>query len=150
MMRFCLGVVTFGSEPWFEPEPTRTGPRFGPRFVSRVEPNQWCGSRITSDYKNRFEPERTFSFPGEYILCVIRHNLKFNLLFTLYCADHTFGVSMYLGSCALRKHDRQLPTNAPTPHNRLNQQYALSIRISRLQSPCPLTTANSSWLRLKS
>jgi hypothetical protein len=41
-------------------------PRFGPRFVSRVEPNRWSGSRfrITSDYKNRFEPERTFSFPG--------------------------------------------------------------------------------------
>ena len=76
--------------------------------------------------------------------------MNFNLLFTLDCTDHTFGVSMYLGSHAPRKHDRRLPTNPPTPHNRLNQQYALSIWILRLQSQCPLTTAHSSWLRLTS
>jgi hypothetical protein len=81
-------------------------------------------------------------------VCVIRHNLNFSLSFTLDCADHTFGVSMYLGSRAPRKHDRRLPTDAPTPHNTLNRKCALSIRLSRLQSPGPLTMAHSSWLRL--
>ena len=79
--------VTFGSEPWFKPEPTRTCPRFSPRFVSRVELNQWSGSRfgIASDYKNLFKP---LIFRAN-IYCVIRHNLNFSLLFTLDCADHT-------------------------------------------------------------
>ena len=40
------GVVMpmFGSEPWFKPEPTRTGPRFGPKFKEIIEPNPRSGS----------------------------------------------------------------------------------------------------------
>ena len=40
---FRIGMVTFSSEPWFEPEPSRTWPWFGPRFVPREEPNRWSG-----------------------------------------------------------------------------------------------------------
>jgi hypothetical protein len=41
-----VGMVEFGSELWFEPEPLRTGPWFGPRFGSEGELNRWSGPRF--------------------------------------------------------------------------------------------------------
>ena len=40
-----LGMMPqFGSEPKFEPELFRTGPRFGPRFSESTEPHHKSGS----------------------------------------------------------------------------------------------------------
>ena len=41
-----LVMPMFGSEPRFEPEPTRTGPRFGSEFKEIAEPNPRSGSRF--------------------------------------------------------------------------------------------------------
>ena len=41
-----LVMLMFGSEPWFKPEPTRTGPRFGSKFEEIVEPNARFRSRF--------------------------------------------------------------------------------------------------------
>ena len=41
-----LGMPQSGSEPKFEPELFRTGPKFGPRFGWKVEPDHKSGSRF--------------------------------------------------------------------------------------------------------
>jgi hypothetical protein len=59
-----LGMPQSGSEPKFEPELFRTGPKFGPRFDGRAEPDHKSGSRFGRGPKsqNRVEPgpNRTF------------------------------------------------------------------------------------------
>ena len=40
----ALGMPQFGSEPKFEPELFRTGPRFSPRFSESTEPDHKSGS----------------------------------------------------------------------------------------------------------
>ena len=41
-----IGMPQSGSEPKFEPELFRTGPKFGPRFGWKVEPDHKSGSRF--------------------------------------------------------------------------------------------------------
>ena len=41
-----LGMPQFGSEPKFEPELFRTGPKFGPRFSGSAEPDHKSGSEF--------------------------------------------------------------------------------------------------------
>ena len=43
LIGIIVGMVEFGSELWFEPEPLRTRPWFSPRFESEGELNQWSG-----------------------------------------------------------------------------------------------------------
>ena len=56
----------FGSEPRFEPEPTWTGPRFGPRFNEIIEPNPRSGSRFREQTMgmNLSEPGSNRTFLG--------------------------------------------------------------------------------------
>jgi hypothetical protein len=51
-------LLWFGPEPWFEPEPFRTGPKVRFRFGRLLEPNLGSSSRFGSweDFKNTFEP----------------------------------------------------------------------------------------------
>ena len=48
----------FGSEPKFEPELFRTGPKFSPRFGGCAEPDHKFGSRFRQGVKfqNHVEP----------------------------------------------------------------------------------------------
>ena len=59
-----VGMPQFGSEPKFEPELFRTGPKFGPRFRWKVELDHKSGSRFEQGWKslNLAEPgsNRTF------------------------------------------------------------------------------------------
>ena len=42
-MHASLGLPWFGSELWFGPEPSRTGPWFHSGFGVGAEPDQWSG-----------------------------------------------------------------------------------------------------------
>ena len=63
-----LGMPQFGSEPKFEPELFRTGPKFGPRFGGSAEPNHKSGSVFGQGAKStnlrwtRFEPNFFVNF----------------------------------------------------------------------------------------
>jgi len=63
-----LVMPMFSSEPWFEPEPTRTGPRFGPRFKEFIEPNLRSGSRFREWMMglNPSEPGSNWTFLGTW------------------------------------------------------------------------------------
>ena len=56
----------FGSELRFEPEPTRTGPRFGSGFKEIIEPNPRSGSRFREHAMglNLFKPGSNRTFLG--------------------------------------------------------------------------------------
>src|ERR1700678_469132 len=80
MMIPRLGMPQFGSEPKFEPELCRTGPKFGSRFGIFVEPNLRSGSRFGEilHLPNLVEPgsNRTFRkttsiFPKLYCIFYI-------------------------------------------------------------------------------
>ena len=64
-----LVMPMFGSEPWFEPEPAWTRPRFGPRFKETVGPqvkvqrNRWTEPKVRVKVQrmvNSAECDRTF------------------------------------------------------------------------------------------
>ena len=62
-----IGMPQSGSEPKFEPELFRTGPKFGPRFNDFAEPDHKSGSAFGkgAEFKNCVEPSsnRTFCEP---------------------------------------------------------------------------------------
>ena len=57
-----VGMPRFGSELWFEPEPSRTGPKFGPGFGVGAEPDQRSRPGFGGG-PNLAEPFRTGSEP---------------------------------------------------------------------------------------
>ena len=69
----------FSSEPQFEPEPTRTGPRFGPRFKDIIEPNPRSRSRFREWTMglNLSKPGSNWTFwVGKAGSCWVRISLK--------------------------------------------------------------------------
>ena len=60
--RALLGMPQFGSELWFEPEPSRTGPKFGPGFRVGAELDQWShpgfggGPNLAGPFRTGSEP----------------------------------------------------------------------------------------------
>ena len=63
---FWIVMPMFGSEPWFKPEPTRTGPRFGSGFKEIIEPHPRSRSRFREQVMglNLSEPGLNQTFLG--------------------------------------------------------------------------------------
>ncbi len=59
-----LGVVRFGSEPWFEPEPGQTWLWSSPRFMPREEPDWWSSSKFGANGLWHSELVRTPNQPS--------------------------------------------------------------------------------------
>ena len=61
-------VSKFGSELWFEPEPSRTGPKSSSRFLKFVEPDLLSGLGFGGFlfWPNGFERVRTRSDPSKF------------------------------------------------------------------------------------
>jgi hypothetical protein len=85
-----LGMPQSSSEPKFEPELFRTGPKFGPRFGWLVEPDRKFGSRFRQSSKslNLAEPgsNRTF-FACLYKVCINFFGLQ-RIIFCFVCLRH--------------------------------------------------------------
>jgi len=78
-----LAMLWFDSEPWFEPEPLRTEPKFGPKFALLEEPDLWSSSwfRIIWKALNGFEQVRTHLNPWIFVnyspVLVVTSHLRF-------------------------------------------------------------------------
>src|SRR5271168_2998042 len=98
-----IGLPQFGSELKFEPEPCRTGPKFGSRFGIFVEPNLWSSSRFGEilDLPNLVEPgsnqtfrRKTSIFPKSYCIFYILIYYKISISSNKFLLQN---ISVYLG-----------------------------------------------------
>ena len=90
----ALGMPQFGSEPKFEPELFRTGPRFGPRFGKSAEPDHKSGS--TFGQGRIFENFCWTQFKPNFLWTLDQRSISF-LLFLKFIPFHFLLVNGFPG-----------------------------------------------------